>query len=298
MQPGRHENIPAAAYHASEGLGSTAIRTIAEHSVAHYLSMQETPAMRRGSIHHAAVLEPERFDETYVVAPRGPCPKCPSGRKSMVGATHCHQHGGKQESQEWHDSLPVGTEVIDEDEKTQALELAAGVRASVARSEYPRLLEGGAREVSYCARAVPTDDGYRITTDGDEGIVVRGRVDIDYPGLAVDLKGVSQLEMLLPRKWSWRIHDHGLHIQAALYVDIVEAVTGKRPVWGWLVHQAAPPYATRLFECSEDDIEDGREAVAIALNRWQTYLETGDPWAGWPTQRETVARPMSVKEAA
>lgn len=305
MQPGRHEGVPADFYHSSIGLGSTAIRTIAEHSVAHYLSRQETPAMRKGSINHAAVLEPEKFDEAYVVAPRGPCPKCPSGRKSMVGAVHCHQHGGKQESEEWHAQLPPGTEVIDADEKQQAMELAIGVHLGVARSEYPKILDGGAKEVSYCAVAVPDGDGYRIALDGD-GIIVRARVDIDFPGLCVDLKGVSRLDMLQPRKWAWRILDHGLHIQAALYTDIVAAVnagmsgvsieSNNRPAWGWLVHQTEPPYATRLFQAAEEDIELGRIAVAEALRRWQVYQDTGDAWAGWPTEREVVSMPRVWKE--
>jgi hypothetical protein len=301
MELGRHENIPAAVYHASEGLGSTAIRTIAEHSVAHYLAKKETPAMRKGSINHTAVLEPEKFDQAYVVAPRGPCPKCPSGRRSMVGAVHCHQHGGKQESEEWHAQLPPGTEVIDADEKQQAMELAIGVHWGVGRSEYPKILDG-AKEVSYCAVAMPDGDGYRIATldlgkdDREFGIVVRARVDIDWPGLCVDLKGVSRLDMLQPRKWAWRILDHGLHIQAALYTDIVEAVTGERPVWGWLVHQSAEPYATRLFQAAEEDVEIGRIAVAEALRRWQVYQDNGDAWAGWPTEREVVSMPKVWKE--
>lgn len=299
MTTGRYTGLPAGQYHGSEGLGSTAVKTVADLSVAHWLAYRQqaaSPAMRLGSMHHCAILEPGKFEAEYVVAPRQKCPKCPSGRKSMPGAVHCHQHGGKTESSDWLDAIGTDVEVITAEEKAQALETAEGVRASVQRSALPGLLEAGDREVSYYARAILTSDGYQVTTEGDEGIMVKGRVDIDYPGLCVDLKGVGRVDLLQPRKWSWRIHDFGLHIQAALYIDLVEAVTGTRPLWGWLVHQTTAPYATRLFTADEADIDDGRAAVAEALYRWQEYQETGNAWVGWPTDRETVSMPGFLRE--
>jgi len=293
--------MPAREYHATKALGSTAIRIAADMSVRHARIATEkdaTPAMRAGSLVHACTLEPGRIGTMFVVGKVQQCEGTTTkgaqcSRSSIAGAKHCRQHGGADEAEEWIASLGPDAEVVTSVELDNARAVSEGVRASVARSAFPRLLDGGDREVSYFARAVPIDEhpGYKMVAEGDAGIAVKARVDIEHGGLCLDLKGVGDSRHLSPRRWGWRVLDYGLHVQAALYVDIIEAVTGTLPQWGWLPHESSPPYGTRIFDVDDGDLDGARELIALSLDRWAAYFETGDEWAGWPTDRTTVMVP-------
>jgi hypothetical protein len=312
-QSGRHTDVPAQKYHAAAGLGSTAIRTSAQTSVAHYLSAQRaepTAAMRRGQCHHSAILEPTVMGSQYVVAPVERCIAL-TGKKeqckkpSVPGADKCTTHNGKAQAAAWLESLPPGTEVISQTEYDDAVMCSLGVRDSIARLDgnLSTILDDGDREVSYFAQATLSDDwpGYKIHTLDqacESPILVKARIDIDYSsiGLLVDLKGIGQTEHMQPRRFAWRCRDMGLVIQAALYVDIVEAVVEKDQDWTWLCHESSDPYAVRLFEIDEDDINTGRTQVGIGLQRWAAYQKDGNRWEGWPTNSTPVALPQPRTE--
>lgn len=308
---GANMGVPENVYHASKGLGSSGIKTVADQSVAHFLAQREKPstaAQRIGTMAHLAILEPERFERDYIVAECGQChgrtkngTQC--SKNAVPGAEHCGIHGGKEEAEEWLDELPEGSQIVTEDEKERAIATANGVRAAVKRSDFDMLLDGGLREISYVARAHLIEDapGYRISTEGEDGdgsIIVRGRLDLFYQEYrsAIDVKGMTQSSMMTPRKWRWRIVDYGMHIQAALYMDIIEACTREYPLWRWLAHEQSPPYAVRFFGPTQEDIEAGREEIGISLRRWKHYFDTGDSWMGWPTGVETVSRPGYASE--
>lgn len=309
---GLHEHMPAEAYFGQPFLGSTAIKTAAVDSVAHHLARREkdlTRAQRMGQIAHSAILEPGVLETRCVVAECGQCQARTSkgaqcSRNAVPGTNHCHQHGGNEEAELWLASLPPGTEVVTEDELAKARETAEGVRAAVARSDYPGLLDGGQREVSVFARAILTDEppGYRLTIEGDEGLLVCGRFDLLYADLhaIIDVKGAGQTSMLAQRRWSWRIEDYGLHVQAAIYTDLGRVALGLQPEedmhFTWLAHEQDKPHAARFYDACREDIVSGRSAVAVGLRRWKHYFDTKDPWAGWPRSRETVSRPGYVRD--
>ena len=303
--------MPAPEYHAEPALGSTMIRQAASLSVAHALAASERPttaAMSRGSWTHAAVLEPERWAEDYRPAARVQCQGLtasgrPCSRQSLPGAKHCAQHGG-------HDDLDAiaddGIEMVPEDVHAEINDAADAIRAGVARMDapYSRILDVAEPEVSYLVGAVLTDDwpGYRLTTSDDGDILVHARVDIDISGAGIiaDLKGVGGpgglptshhglAALIASRRW---------YIQAALYVDVVEAVTGRRPRWAWLAHETTPPWAVRLIEIDPADLDAGRTLVGVGLHRWHAYHEREDTWDGWWTRPVTVTLPQWVAEEA
>lgn len=156
-------------------------------------------------------------------------------------------------------------------------------------------LDAGRAEVPFFAHAELLDGGdYRLSVDGP-GLEVRGKVDLLLPGVAVDLKGTSQ--MVDGNRWGWKVRDMGLHVQAALYLDLIECVEGRVPdLWTWLVHESGPPYAVRLFDADPRDLAQGLRLVAVGLRRWKAFFDTGDEWAGWPVGREVVSIPRKRGE--
>ena len=68
---GRLPGLPGSEYYPCPAKGSSPIRIASMQTAAHYLAQsgkEATPAMRLGSLTHAAVLEPTRFESDFVVA--------------------------------------------------------------------------------------------------------------------------------------------------------------------------------------------------------------------------------------
>ncbi|WP_446918719.1 PD-(D/E)XK nuclease-like domain-containing protein [Klebsiella pneumoniae] len=79
FEPGRYEGIPNEVYHAANGISSSMIKD-ARVSLMYYhgrhvarsIEREETDALFFGTLVHALALEPEKFDEEYVVFPGVP----------------------------------------------------------------------------------------------------------------------------------------------------------------------------------------------------------------------------------
>jgi hypothetical protein len=293
--------MPAATYHASPGYGSTTIRLAAQWSVAHALqaqAQQATPAMRMGSLIHAAVLEPERLGVDVVVAEEAACEgrdgkRCT--RAAVLGASHCWQHGGREEAEEWRATLAPGADVVSPTEMEALQRASEGIRAAVGRTVLGRLLEGGEREVSILGVAedvTPTVAPIRVAGEADESaLIVRGRIDLLHDGVACDLKTVTTTAALGARRMTYRLDDYGMAIQAALYLRLADAACERSHAWLWLVAEQGPPYGVRIYEPHMDDLARAGDEVDEALWHLSEYRRTGDAWVGWPSRTEIIARP-------
>jgi hypothetical protein len=85
------------------------------------------------------------------------------------------------------------------------------------------------------------------------------------------------------------MRDYNMHIQAALYRSILEAHTGDQWDWGWIVHEAEPPFDIAVRRPARADLDAGELAVQRGLWRWKSYYENDNPWEGCSTAIETVA---------
>lgn len=305
------EDLEMSDYLAHQALGSTAIRIAATQSVAHYLAKEEKPptvAQALGTIAHCAVLEPEKFLERYIQATERQCAATTKrgtqcSFQAVPGVTKCSRHGGAEELEEWARANP-GKVIVEPNAYEAVSDIAQGLERGLKRTygadgkSLSWMLERAQTERSLFCFARETDNGYELdpTTAKYAGaasrrgeLIVRARVDaiIAENCLALDLKGSSR--GIDPRRWSYQIRDYGLHIQAALYCEILRAFTGDDWAWGWIAHESTRPYAVRVYEAARADLDEGWKLVERGLRRWSMFIEEGTEWAGWPCSIDVCA---------
>lgn len=199
----RLENVPDATYHASTGIGSTALKKFMQ-SPAHYRAylteeFKQTPAQAFGSLVHSLVLEPGTFSDRYAVMP-----KSITSRRTKAYKAWAAENKGKLE--------------LTHDEAQSATHCAESAKNSFARY----LVEGAKTEVSYWKK-LPS------------GLVIKARVDLEFNQTCYDLKTTINAE---PNKFARDALNYGYHIQAAHYL----MVTGLNE-FGLLAVEKTPPYA-------------------------------------------------------
>ena len=87
----------------------------------------------------------------------------------------------------------------------------------------------------------------------------------------------------------------GYEVQAAFYLDVAEAIDGKKRKFYWVAVEKDAPYAVAVYEASEAMIERWRTQYKKAI---QLYLECAeyDVWPAYSQQVQTLDLPTWVKE--
>ena len=115
-----------------------------------------------------------------------------------------------------------------------------------------------------------------------DGIMLQTRYDYlrlpneKHSGYILDLKTVAG--SAAPRDFLRNAAGYGYHIQAAMYVKVLELLGyGKLP-FIWLVASKQEPYASSLIQVQPDDLQIGGGLLEIAERKWAQIIENG-----WPT---------------
>ncbi len=231
-----------------------------ERSPAHYRASREqphapTPAQALGTLAHLMILEPERVVTEMVVAP-----DCDRRTKAGKADWEAFQ------------SESAGKLVVAKDQ----LALTLAMRESVMAQPYARaLLAAGFAETTVIAEL--------------EGVTVKGRPDWlphDLP-VIVDLKTAVDAS---PKGFARAAANFAYHLQAALYTDLIHAMTGQRCEFVFLVVENEPPHGVALYQLDADAIERGRVRYQQALETYQHCLDTDD-WPGYATEIQALELP-------
>lgn len=248
------------------------------------LPEEHSKAMRLGTLVHCAVLEPQRWERTYCVAPEKVAkPEKPD--LSHLGSPSCKAY--RAALAEWREqadavvaeleaeraALIAGRTIIDRDE----YELVVGMCEAIAGHPIAsRLLSGGARERSMVWR------------DAETGILLRARVDLDDEDNLVDLKSTNAPD---PEGFTRACLRYGYHRQDACYGDGVLAVTGKRRRFGFVVVHNERPHEVGIYELGNMERELGRRQYRAALADLKCRRETKNWRASWELQPHTLEFP-------
>ena len=247
--------VPNEEYHAADGISKSGLDLIAK-SPAHYACRSfsaGTRNMQIGSATHAAILEPDVFDKQY----------------------HIIQVSDRRQKA-WKDAVAHYGEAFCLLPSDAANILA--MRDAVNDNEQARKLVSGQGYRELSARA----------KDPQTGALVRCRYDLLAYGMAVDLKTTQSA---IKEDFSRSVMTYRYHVQAALYSDVYEWITGNPLEAFWFVAvEPQPPYTVACYLLDDDAIDFGRHEYRKDLNVYAHCQQTGD-WSKYEPDSEYLPLP-------
>lgn len=232
---------------------------------------EDSDGRRFGRAEHCRVLEPAVFRKRFLVADNCQTPIKSGERQGQacgctasfydpsMGRWYCGTHKSQAAAK------PLDYITIQE-----AAQIERAVAGLFAHKVVRLLRQHGGREVS-------------LIWDRD-GLACKARLDKFIQGAAcpdtvIDLKKCQPCKAT-DYHLQKSIRDYGWDIQAAWYVDGVEQLTGKRPLFAWIFVEDKEPFDVRPVWASQAMLAVGK---AKADQAWQSYvhcLQTG-LWPGY-----------------
>lgn len=278
-KPGIYRNVEFGDYLAWDAISNSALHAAAR-SMAHYRCRQpveETPAMRLGSLVHAGRFEPLSIASRYVVMPAyehdvrtdsGDIPANPKATKAYKQLVAEFNRVNK-------DKIVVTQSQYDA--------MVAMVSSVATHKLAAALLEGGEYEVSVVWR------------DEDSGLLCKGRVDCwqHRQAVIVDLKTAADVG-----RFERQIADRAYHRQLAMYADGIASVIGDAQAGALVAVESAPPYCVRAAMMAGEAMDVGRTeykrlllaiAEAKESRQWPGY-DSPERWTlpAWMRENEQV----------
>lgn len=254
-----------AEYHAHPAISKSHLDAVAKsplHYWDRYLNPDrepepENPAFVIGSAVHAAVLEPHVFQSDYLVAPE----------------INKRTKDGKAEWEAFQ-AANAGKTVLSAEDFALCQRIAAAVHRHEAAGP---LFKGGTPEFSV------------IGTDPETGAAIKCRPDfLRDDGLVIDLKTTSDAS---PDGFGKSAANFRYHVQAAWYMDTLEAVFDERPEgFIFVAVEKAAPYAVGVYRIEAPAIEVGRR---LARRDLQTLIDcqTANYWPDYGQSVQSLKFP-------
>lgn len=236
-------------YHAAKAISKSDLDLIAR-SPLHYVtaketSREQTPAMLLGSVTHKLVLEPEKFDEEYIIAP------------VMDRRTKAGKAAWEQFSAELKDRTAIDAEIYN-----TAKTIADNVLSHpVAR----RLLHGGQAELSYFWER--------------DGIECKCRPDY----LRTDIKTVVDFKTTqcsAPEDFTKSAFNFRYHVQAAWYLDGLKSCGVDVEHFIFIAVETKPPYTVMCYAADDLMIQLGRMTASADFETYKNAVVT-ENWHGY-----------------
>lgn len=223
------------------------------------LPKAQTPNMLLGSLVHKLVLEPNDFDNEYIVAP------------------DCDRRT-RQGKEIWNDFIEsaVGMNVITEELKSKAESIANSVlKDTVAAC----LLRNGEAEQSF------------FWVDDETGIECKCRPDyLKSNGIVIDLKTTSNAS---PESFVKSAYDYRYYVQAWWYLHGLHQCKIKADDFIFIAVETEPPYAVCIYAADDLMLELGERKAKEDLRVYAECLENGQ-WYGY--SKEPDIRSLSLPD--
>ena len=255
MKKGKFEEMSNADYRKREGVSASDLKKMVK-SMAHYKYFKDhpedsdTPAFQFGRAYHKLMLEPEDFDNEFIVSPK-------FDRRTKEGKAAYEQF--LQDA--------AGKEVIDEETYQTLLEM----QVALYNTPFVKLLIKGEHEKSF------------FWTD-DTGVPCKARPDsfgqIKDQYICVDLKTANDAET---DQFMRDAIKFGYDIQAYHYCEGLKNAYGKDFKFIFVVQEKKPPFLTNVLEADELFMRSGKELRNALLAKYRNALES-DTWEGYMTE--------------
>ena len=208
-----------------------------------------------GRCFHAAVLQPERYNDMVAVRPVEI-----TQRRGKAWEAFAEEHKTQ--------------DIITQDEQD---EITGMVNAIFAHPLAWKLLDGARTEVS------------GFFTDPTTGVKCRLRTDAMHEGhaMACDVKKVTAVDsQTLGKTFS----NFNYHMQQAWYEDGLRTLEWPCDHFVYICVEQEPPHAVRMCLFNKDDVQLGRTLNERARLMFAACLERGE-WPSYPTDIHTIEMP-------
>ena len=139
-------------------------------------------------------------------------------------------------------------------------------------------------------RECPHKEVSGFVVDPISGLLCKHRPDAMGDSLIVDLKKCQDAR---PDAFSRAIAAYRYHVQAALYSDQHEWITGNVPVWYFIAVEEDPPHAVMVYELELETLQFGRRAYRRDLDRL-AECRKHDKWPAYGDEAEVIGLPYWV----
>lgn len=264
LEPGIYANISMDAYQADPARGRSGLVDVLT-SVKHYEHKRDnpkpaTPAMRKGTYGHLAILEPVEWAK---------CERAIEGD----GRTKAIKEARAEQAERVE---AAGGFVIDCGEYDDAEGMAHAVLGHPVAAH---LLLRSVREQVHVWDDEVTGIRCRVRPDALRADI-RTIVDLKTTGVGLDDESLARL-----------IYNSMHHMQAAMYLDGVTATGVGVDAFAFIFVESSAPYDVRVVQLDNDAIEIGRRAYQKALERVKFHSERPDAWRGISDEITTITLP-------
>ena len=239
-------------YRDSDGISSTELKKIMKSPI-HYRywkdnsDNEDTPSLLMGRAAHKYVLETYDFYNEFAIAP-----VC--DRRTKDGKSTYEMFLKESE----------GKDVITLEQFEQ---IDAMRNAAYATPFVSKLLTNGEKELSFWG--VDEETGLRIKCRPDCITEMNGG------HILIDYKTCSDAENM---KFCRDSIKYGYDLQLAMYREILRQNTGHDYTVVIIAQEKTPPYATNVFQLSENYLQSGEEVYKEMLRIYKQCEETGNWW--------------------
>jgi hypothetical protein len=260
---------------------------------------ESTKAQREGQIIHKLILEKERFDSEYVTDPEVPegftCLRTVEDIKDVLRENKEKLGGTKPE-------LTTRVLQIIKEQGLKMLcwdEFLADHQAGkefISRATWDRwhLMRDRVLKHKFVARYLEVGKKeVELEHDDIFGVRMRGRIDwlVDLPELpyviCIDLKKCPSARFLRFRR---TVEDDGLHIQAAVYTEMIKKIYGRDCLFVWQAIEEKAPFPTESYSANDAVIEAGEADARRCIAEIKRGLATGH----WPGYSDGTVQPMDL----
>ena len=206
---------------------------------------EPTAALIFGAAAHCAILTPELFGEQYAV----------------IDADLRTKEGRMMKAQ----AMESGKITLTRDD----MDRIAGMKDAVMANRYAKRLLDGPKETPYFWTDDITGEACKCRTDAE--------TEVGEGWYIVDLKtcGDASNDGFMRDALKY-----GYHVQAAMYREGVQAVTGKECAFVFLCVEKEPPYAVNILQCDDAFILHGTDEYRYLLGLYHE-CRVRDMWPGY-----------------
>jgi len=265
---GLRAGVPPSVYHERRvGLVSKSALDLINRSPAHYKAwvdgaeQEETEALAYGSAFHCALLEPDRFEQEYAVAP---------------DFGDCRFKANKAARDAW-SAENAGVALLSADDHAKIVGMVDAVRRHPLAG---RIFSDGQAELTI------------RWTDDETGLECKSRADyyVRKLGMVADVKST-----LDGRADAFRrdVAKYRYHVQDALYRAGFTEVGEPVQHFVFIPVEKTPPHAVAVYALDSEAVAKGYAAARRNIATMAECLKRGE-WPGYPTAIQTLSLPPWV----